>query len=42
MTNVFRAQTLDDALDKLSELVKKSAENERNLVFCEDRITLLA
>lgn len=43
MTNVFVAETLDDALEKLSESVKnRGAENGRSLVFCEDRITLLA
>lgn len=43
MPNVIGAATLNDALDYLSALIADSeARGERTLVFCEDRLTLLA
>lgn len=43
MVNVISAQTLDDALSALRRAVKKGEERgEKNLIFCEDRLTLLA
>ena len=43
MPNVIGAPTLNDALDYLSALIADSeARGERTLVFCEDRLTLLA
>lgn len=39
----IRAATLQDALEALSEeIAKKEAAGERNYIFCEDRLTLLA
>jgi len=42
MIKAFRAETLDDALAKLKELIASSGDAEKNLIFSEDRITLLA
>ncbi|MBR7186335.1 MAG: PD-(D/E)XK nuclease family protein [Clostridia bacterium] len=43
MTKIFDAPTLDDALIKLcEEIAENEARKERTLVFCEDRLTLLA
>ncbi len=43
MTKIIGTPTLDDAFDVLAELVEKNeARGERTLVFCEDRLTLLA
>ncbi|MDE6412073.1 MAG: PD-(D/E)XK nuclease family protein [Clostridia bacterium] len=39
----IRAATLQDALEALSEeIAKREAAGERNYIFCEDRLTLLA
>lgn len=43
MTNIIGAPTLNDALDALTELVAESEKRgEQIIVFCEDRLTLLA
>jgi len=43
MTKIISAFTLDDALYALGELVAQNeARGERNFVFCEDQLTLLA
>ena len=43
MINTIRAATLQDALEALSgEIAQKEAAGERNYIFCEDRLTLLA
>ncbi len=43
MTRIIGAPTLDDALAVLREQVEKSERRgEKNLIFCEDRLTLLA
>ncbi len=43
MTELIGAPTVDDALTALQEKVKTyEARGERTLVFCEDRLTLLA
>ncbi len=43
MTTVIGASTLRDALDALAQWAeKREREGGRNLVFCEDRLTLLA
>ena len=43
MIKLIEAATLDDALHCLGELAKTNeARGERTLVFCEDRLTLLA
>ncbi len=43
MTKLIEAATLDDALRRLGELVRENEERgEHTLVFCEDRLTLLA
>lgn len=43
MNLVIRAATLNDALDALSEeIAEKESAGERNYIFCEDRLTLLA
>lgn len=40
---IYEAPTLDDALTALSEAVRKNEERgEKNFIFCEDRLTLLA
>ena len=42
MTQVIGAPTLFDALSILSERVRRNEEKQiRNLIFCEDRLTLL-
>ncbi len=42
MIRAYRAETLFDALGKLKELIAASGDAEKNLIFSEDRITLLA
>ena len=43
MTRIIGAPTLDDALAQLRERVAQNEERgERTLIFCEDRLTLLA
>ncbi len=43
MTDIIGAPTLDDALAVLREQISANeARGERNLIFCEDRLTLLA
>lgn len=43
MNRIFRAATLQDALEALSEeIAAKESTGERNYIFCEDRLTLLA
>lgn len=43
MTKLFLSQTLDDALTCLGEIVEQNENNrEKTLVFCEDKLTLLA
>ena len=43
MTKIIGAPTLDDAADALTEEVQRAeTRGERTLVFCEDRLTLLA
>lgn len=43
MAKLFKAQTLDDALSALSASVdEKEARGQKTLIFCEDKLTLLA
>lgn len=43
MNVILRAATLQDALEALSEeIAEKERTGERNCIFCEDRLTLLA
>ncbi len=43
MTKIIGAPTLDDALVRLGEWAREGEERgERNLIFCEDRLTLLS
>lgn len=43
MILTIRAATLQDALESLSEeIAKKESAGEKNYIFCEDRLTLLA
>ena len=43
MTKIIGAPTLDDALSALkAEVAENEGKGERTLVFCEDRLTLLA
>lgn len=43
MTKIIGAPTLDDALAALSKRIgENEARGEKNLIFCEDRLTLLA
>ncbi len=43
MIRSFRAASLQDALEALSEeIANKESAGERNYIFCEDRLTLLA
>lgn len=42
MTTIVRASSLNDALNELCKRIKKAEERgEKNLIFCEDRLTLL-
>ena len=43
MINAIGAPTLDDALAVLAErIAANEARGEKNFIFCEDRLTLLA
>ena len=43
MPNIIGAPTLDDALSALSAAVSENeGRGERTLIFCEDKVTLLA
>ncbi len=43
MTAIFKAYTLSECLDVLTDLVERSERvGKRSLIFCEDRLTLIA